>query len=172
MTSAQGCLCRNPGTGMLLLSVLLHNALHATHMWSDNLDIGCQWLSEWLGFNSLVPGRFKINFSSVIFNLILVVNGWGISCETALIWMSLDYTYNKSTLVQVMAWCRQATSHYLSQCWPRSLSPYVSLGHNELIVLNLKQLDHFFQSVILFSNVIAYKWNCHHAFNWSNTMNI
>ena len=23
-----------------------------------------------------------------------------------------------------MAWCRQATSHYLSQCWPRSLSPH------------------------------------------------
>ena len=23
-----------------------------------------------------------------------------------------------------MAWCRQATSHYLSQCWPRSVSPY------------------------------------------------
>ena len=23
-----------------------------------------------------------------------------------------------------MAWCRQATSHYLSQCWPRSLSPF------------------------------------------------
>ena len=30
----------------------------------------------------------------------------------------------KSTLVQVMAWCRQATRHYLSQCWPRSVSPY------------------------------------------------
>ena len=26
---------------------------------------------------------------------------------------------NQSTLVQVMAWCR----HYLSQCWPRSMSP-------------------------------------------------
>ena len=38
--------------------------------------------------------------------------------------MSLDLTDDKSTLVQVMAWCRQATSHYLSQCWPRSLSPY------------------------------------------------
>ena len=24
----------------------------------------------------------------------------------------------------VMAWCLQAKSHYLSQCWPRSLSPY------------------------------------------------
>ena len=23
-----------------------------------------------------------------------------------------------------MAWCRQATSHYLSQCWPISMSPY------------------------------------------------
>ena len=29
-----------------------------------------------------------------------------------------------STLVKAMAWCRQATSHYLSQCWPRSLAPY------------------------------------------------
>ena len=25
---------------------------------------------------------------------------------------------------QVMACCRQATSHYLNQCWPRSVSPY------------------------------------------------
>ena len=38
--------------------------------------------------------------------------------------MPQDLTQDKSTLVQVMAWCRQATSHYLSQCWPRSMSPY------------------------------------------------
>ena len=25
---------------------------------------------------------------------------------------------------QVMGWCRQATSHCMSQCWPRSMSPY------------------------------------------------
>ena len=37
---------------------------------------------------------------------------------------TLHVTDDKSTLVQVMAWCRQATSHYLSQCWPSSLSPY------------------------------------------------
>ena len=53
-----------------------------------------------------------------------MIGGWGISCEIALILMSLDFTDDQSTLVQVMAWCRQATSHYLSQCWPRSLSPY------------------------------------------------
>ena len=50
--------------------------------------------------------------------------GWGISNEIALRWMPLDLTDDKSLLVQVMAWCRQATSHYLSQCWPRSLSLY------------------------------------------------
>ena len=49
--------------------------------------------------------------------------GWGISYEIALRWMPLDLPDDKSTLVQVMAWCRQATSHYLSQCWPRSMSP-------------------------------------------------
>ena len=38
--------------------------------------------------------------------------------------MSLDFTDDQSTFVQVMTWCHQATSHYLSQCWPRSLSPY------------------------------------------------
>ena len=38
--------------------------------------------------------------------------------------MSLYLTDDMSTLVQVMAWCRQATSHCLSQCWPRSMLPY------------------------------------------------
>ena len=50
--------------------------------------------------------------------------GRGISYEIDLRWMPLDLTDDKSTLVQVMAWCRQAPSHYLSQCWPRSMSPY------------------------------------------------
>ena len=70
------------------------------------------------------PGKFERNFRHVIFKHILVIDGWGISCEIALIWMSLDFIDDQSTLVQVMDWCRQATSHYLSQCWPRSLSPY------------------------------------------------
>ena len=38
--------------------------------------------------------------------------------------MPQDLTDDKSTLVQVMAWCRQATSHYLNQRWPRSLTSY------------------------------------------------
>ena len=56
--------------------------------------------------------------------LFLVTDAWCISCEIAIRWMLLDLDDDKSTLVQVMAWCRQATSHYLNQCWHRSLSPY------------------------------------------------
>ena len=76
------------------------------------------------GINSLAPGEFEWNFRYVIFKEILVIDAWGISCKIALIWMSLDFTDDQSTLVQVMAWCCQAPSHYLSQYWPRSLSPY------------------------------------------------
>ena len=38
--------------------------------------------------------------------------------------MPHNLTNGRSTLVPVMARCRQETSHYLSQCWPRSMSPY------------------------------------------------
>ena len=74
--------------------------------------------------NSLAPGKFEWNFRYLIFQIISVIVGRVISCELALRWMSLGLTDDKSTLVLVMAWCHQATSHYLSQCWPRSLSPY------------------------------------------------
>ena len=50
-------------------------------------------------------------------------------------WMPEEFIDGKSTLVQVMAWCRQAASHYLNQCWPRPLLPFnVNWGQcNELI---------------------------------------
>ena len=51
-------------------------------------------------------------------------DSWGIDCEIALRRLSLNLTDDKSTLVQVMAWCRQETSHYLNQCWLRYPTPY------------------------------------------------
>ena len=45
-------------------------------------------------------------------------------CETALRWMPQNVTNEKSLFVQIIAWCRQARSHYLNQCWPSSTSPY------------------------------------------------
>ena len=53
-----------------------------------------------------------------------MIDSWGISCKIALMWMPLDLADDRSTMVQVMAWCRQAASHYLSQCWPGFLLPH------------------------------------------------
>ena len=55
------------------------------------------------------------------------------------------FTGDKSTLVQVIAWCRQATSHYPSQCWTRSLLPYGVTGEQWV---NLNQ-----------SMPITFQWN-------------
>ena len=53
-----------------------------------------------------------------------------------------------STLVQVMAWWRQATSHYLSQCWPSPMSPHgvtgpqwVNLSPAETGILRLNKVS-------------------------------
>ena len=48
----------------------------------------------------------------------------GIRCEIDVRLKARNLTNDKLILVQAMAWCRQAASHYLSQCWPRSVSPY------------------------------------------------
>ena len=50
--------------------------------------------------------------------------------------MPMSFIDDKSTLVQVMAWCRQATSHYLNQCWQDLCHYMVSLTHNELILVS------------------------------------
>ena len=94
------------------------------HWWDYQTDTLSSCLSHCSSFNSLARGKFEWNFRHVIFKQILVIDGWGISCEIVLIWMSLDFTDDQATLIQVMAWCCQATNHCLSQCWPRSLSPY------------------------------------------------
>ena len=77
-----------------------------------------------LQLNSLAPGGFENIFQNVFFKLISWIDTLSNSCETALRSMPQNPSDDKSTLVQVMAWCHQAASHYLSQCCPRSLSPY------------------------------------------------
>ena len=53
--------------------------------------------------------------------------------EIELRWMPQNTFDDKSTLVLVMACCRRATSHYLSQCRPRPKSTYgVTRPHTKL----------------------------------------
>ena len=54
----------------------------------------------------------------------LLIKCMSASSEIALKWMSQNTFDDKSTLVWVMTLCHQATSQYLSQCWPRTMSPY------------------------------------------------
>ena len=70
-------------------------------------------------FNSLVPGRCDRDFKNVSFEQMLQIKFMGTPCEITLRRMP-QYTFeDKSILVQVMACCHLAISHYLSQCWPR-----------------------------------------------------
>ena len=75
-------------------------------------------------FNSLFPERSICTFENVIFNLVWLNGICIFSHDNAIRWKPQKLTDDKSTLVQIMAWCRQATSHYLSQYWPRFVSPY------------------------------------------------
>ena len=69
-------------------------------------------------------GSVTLYLKLVIFKLVLRIDILSISSEIALRLMPQDLTCDMSTLVQVMAWCHRATSHYLNQCWTKSLPPY------------------------------------------------
>ena len=101
----------------------------------------------WL--NSLAPGRSGCDSKNGIFNLVLLIGIFRLSRDNALRWMPQDLTDDKSTLVQVMAWCRQATSHYLNQCWPRSLLPY-GITRPQWVKENAFQNGIFKMQIILF----------------------
>ena len=69
----------------------------------------------WCWINSLTPRRYGSNFKSVISKHMLQPQFMNISCEIVTRRKIQNHTDDKSTLVQVMAWCHQATSHYLNQ---------------------------------------------------------
>ena len=68
------------------------------------------WLIDswkiWFKFQMI---NFQSNFDNQRLRYIL----W----NCALMWFSLDITYDKSALVQIMARCHQTTRYYLNQCW-------------------------------------------------------
>ena len=76
--------------------------------------------SSWKRSLSHWPLQYISNFKSVVCKHILPVKIMSTSYELALSWISQNTFDYKSTLLQVMAWCHQATSHNLSQRWPRS----------------------------------------------------
>ena len=61
---------------------------------------------------------FKVHYPNVLW-----IKFMG-TCKSVLMWMPQDTIDDESSLIEVMAKCRHAPSHYLNQCWSRSVSPY------------------------------------------------
>ena len=116
---------RSMESHMYWTGVIVQMSCVSCQIWVSYLT-GEQWFHnlEKLGVNSLASGRPGCHFKTAIFNLVLLIGILTSSKDDTLRWMPRNLMDNKSTLVQVMAWCRQTTSHYLSQCWPRSLPIY------------------------------------------------
>ena len=124
------CCCFNVFTSWLLVGkgivILTHRLLRA---WACELWL---WISMYNLRNDILSFRADCRLAPSQWEMSLQSNAishWlGANLESApsfqvnitLKWMSKDLIGGKSTLVQVMAWCRQATSHYLSQFRPRS----------------------------------------------------
>ena len=109
--------------------------------WMQFRILSLSYLTHW-------PLRdFERNFIEQI-EADFLIDGWDISGEVGLRLTSLVHTYDTSTLVQVMGWCRQAPSHYLSQCWPRSVLAYGIIRLQWVNTLICEQNDQHFANDI------------------------
>ena len=80
---------------------------------------------SWAYFNAQAPGRCVTDLGNMILALLMIQNSsMCTNYGSALRWMPDDRTNIKPILLQVMAWCRQATNHYLSSWWPIFMAPY------------------------------------------------
>ena len=99
----------------------------------------------------LAPRRYGFNLKLDILKLIRRIDILSTSNEIALRWMPQNLTNDTSTFIQVIFWCRQATSHYLNQCWPNSLSPY---GVSSYVLM--QWFDFFIRQ---YNEIFIYTWN-------------
>ena len=89
----------------------------------------------------------------------------------ALRWMPGRITNEQSTLVWLMACCRRATNHYLSQCWPRFLLPYtvsrlqsihIFQSENVLTIIITLQFESKAGSILLIGSTLIPPWINNH----------
>ena len=88
------------------------------------------------------PGRHGCHFKTAIFNLVLLIGIFTLSNNNAPRWMPWDLTDGKSTLVQVMAWGRQATQ----TCWQSTSNERWSHAESKLAYANYPNTTCFKES--------------------------
>ena len=91
------------------------------NIWHDNMIPWCeQEICDACSILSTWPSKqFAVNHSTVVSESVIVKPFLQIDIMTISWWMPQGLTDDMSALVQVTA-----LSHYLSQCWPSSISPY------------------------------------------------
>ena len=72
-------------------------------------------------------------FCSKLFQIFFLIENIWISIKISLKFVPKSPNHNIPALVQIMAWCRQVTSHYLKQRWINYSLISASLGLNELM---------------------------------------
>ena len=82
------------------------------------------WLTHWFLGDVAVPVIFNVQFSDC-HHVKLILD--------ACMQVQQDLADDMSTLVQVMAWCHQAPSHYLNQWWPGSTTPLYWVTRNQWV---------------------------------------
>ena len=108
--------------------------------------------------NSFVPGRCGSNIKNMISKFIIQNSSLGTHYEIVLRKMPENFTDEKSTLVQELARCRQATRHRLSQCWPTSMLKY---GATRPQWARYFLWCHFFITPGKMLGKIHFKWSSH-----------
>ena len=85
---------------------LINNIPALVHIWLGTVQATVHYLNQW-----------RLIYWGIYVSL-------GLNELTHLPLNKMGLTDDKLTLVQVMVWCSQATSQYLSQGWRRFMSPY------------------------------------------------
>ena len=87
------------------------------------LSVMVEWECPLLVY-TLAADRCGCKLKFLIFTLTSRIDIFGISFEISLRRMPQILIYIQSILVEIMPWCLIASSHYLIQWWPSSMSPY------------------------------------------------
>ena len=139
----KSCLFFSFSSVVEMATELFHWQLYEMHFSGRNISTSNQTSVQLV--NPLSPRWYGNDFKNAITEYILRIKCMSMLDEIALHWMPHKTFDEKSTLVQITAWWRKATSHYLSQCWPRSMLPcgtnylvyssgYVSRGRSRMQV--------------------------------------
>ena len=97
-------------------TLIWHPCTCCHEMYRDNICLLFVSINSLLDFGVVILTHWPLGDLDAIFNLVLLVGIFPSFKDNALRWVPRDLTNDESTVVQVMSWCRQATSHYLSQC--------------------------------------------------------